>query len=575
MATASPIASARRSTELSLVVMAGDDHGRRLHARLARRVRRDPGPHRPVPRLLLGCSWSPTSPCAGSPRGADGTLLPLAALLHGIGYVMITRLDERLAGLQTTWSIVAIAGFIATLVVVQRAPDLARYRWSFLFVGIGLLLLPMVPGLGFGVGGARIWVSLGPINFQPGEFAKLALAIFFAGYLAENRELIAAGTWRSGRSRLPEPRHLLPILLAWGFAVVVMVGQRDLGSSLLFFALFVVMMWVATERAELPGARARPVRRRGVRVVADVRPRPDPRRHLARPVVASARQGLPDRAGAVRAVRRRHRRHRPRPRQPEQVPEAQNDFIFTAIGEELGLFGAAAVLMAYLLLIGAGLRTALRTDNTFEKLLAVGLTTILGVQAFIIIGGVIKLVPLTGITLPFVSYGGSSLLSNYILLALLIRLSDSGARRLHELPDDPTPAERWAACRLRRDATAALRDRRWLAAREPPDPPARRRPDGLLRRCCSSPSTTGRSAARRSSTPRSTTPAPSAASSTGRAARSSPPTASSSPSRWRTRRSSEFAYQRSTRPATCSPTSPATTRSPSARRSSSARRTTC
>jgi peptidoglycan glycosyltransferase len=135
---------------------------------------------------------------------------------------------------------------------------------------------------------------------------------------------------------------------------------------------------------------------------------------------------------------------------PNQVPEAQNDFIFTAIGEELGLFGAASVLMAYLLLIGAGLRTALRTENTFEKLLAVGLTTILGVQAFIIIGGVIKVVPLTGITLPFVSYGGSSLVSNYILLALLIRLSDSGARRLHELPDDPTPAERWAARRLRR-----------------------------------------------------------------------------------------------------------------------------
>ena len=135
------------------------------------------------------------------------------------------------------------------------------------------------------------------------------------------------------------------------------------------------------------------------------------------------------------------------------MPEAQNDFIFTSIGEELGLLGAAAVLMAYLLIIGGGLRTALRTDNTFEKLLAVGLTTIVGVQAFIIVGGVIKLVPLTGITLPFVSYGGSSLLSNYILLALLIRLSDSGARRLHELPDDPTPAERWAAWRLRRQTS--------------------------------------------------------------------------------------------------------------------------
>ena len=142
---------------------------------------------------------------------------------------------------------------------------------------------------------------------------------------------------------------------------------------------------------------------------------------------------------------------------PNQIPEAQNDFIFAAIGEELGLFGAAAVLMAYMLMIGAGLRTALRTDNTFEKLLAAGLTTIIGVQAFIIIAGVIKVVPLTGITLPFVSYGGSSLVANYMLLALLMRLSDSGARRLREVPDEPTLAERWAARRLRRRTASPTR----------------------------------------------------------------------------------------------------------------------
>ena len=200
----------------------------------------------------------------------------------------------------------------------------------------------------------------------------------------------------------------------------------------------------------------------------------------------------------------------------------------------MGLFGASAVLIAYLLLIGAGLRTALRTDNTFEKLLAVGLTTIVGVQAFIIVGGVIKLVPLTGITLPFVSYGGSSLLSNYILLALLIRLSDSGARRLHELPDDPTPVgalgRRACAAREppeRRRASASERAADGLRGGndEPPDPPARRRADGVLRRPLRRRSTTGRSAGRRSSTPASTTPGPSGASSTSPAARSSRPTA--------------------------------------------------
>jgi cell division protein FtsW (lipid II flippase) len=450
MATASPIASTRRSTELSLVVMAAViTAGGYTLASLGSFARI---PTRIVPFLavLLGVLVLAHLAVRWFARGADATMLPLAALLHGIGYVMITRLDERLAGLQAMWSIVAILVFVATLVAVQRAPNLARYRWTFLVVGIGLLMLPMVPGIGYSSGGARIWVNLGPVNFQPGEFAKLALAIFFAGYLAETRELIAAGTWKVGPLRLPEPRHLLPIVFAWGFAVLVMVGERDLGSSLLFFALFVVMMWVATERAVylllglvLFGSAAYLAYRLfgHVQTRVDVWLDPWSRSLDEGYQIVQALYGLTDGGIAGTGLGLGS---------PGQVPEAQNDFIFTAIGEELGLFGAAAVLMAYLLLIGAGLRTALRTENTFEKLLAVGLTTIIGVQAFIIVGGVIKVVPLTGITLPFVSYGGSSLVSNYILLALLIRLSDSGARRLHELPDDPTPAERWAARRLRR-----------------------------------------------------------------------------------------------------------------------------
>jgi cell division protein FtsW (lipid II flippase) len=450
MAATSPIARARRSTELSLVIMAGlITAGAYTLASLGEFA---VIPARIIPFLaaLLGMLVLAHLAVRYLAAGADGTLLPLAALLHGLGYVMITRLDDRLAGLQATWSIVAIAVFVLTLLFVQRAPDLARYRWSFLLGGIVLLLLPLVPGIGFGVGGAKIWVSLGPINFQPGEFAKIALAIFFAGYLADNRELIRESTWKVGPFHLPEPRHLLPILLAWGFAVVVMVGQRDLGSSLLFFALFVVMMWVATERASylliglvmFAGAAYASWRMFGhvqTRVSIWLDPWSD--RLDSGYQIVQALYGLSDGGLSGTGLGLGS---------PGTVPEAQNDFIFTSIGEELGLLGAAAVLMAYLLIIGAGLRTALRTDNTFEKLLAVGLTTIMGVQAFIIVGGVIKFVPLTGITLPFVSYGGSSLVSNYILLALLIRLSDSGARRLHELPDDPTPSERWAAWRLRR-----------------------------------------------------------------------------------------------------------------------------
>jgi cell division protein FtsW (lipid II flippase) len=459
MAAASSIASARRSTELSLVVMAAlITAGGYTLASLGSFARI---PTRIVPFLavLLGMLIVAHLAVRWFAQGADATMLPLAALLHGIGYVMITRLDERLAGLQATWSIVAIVVFVATLVAVQRAADLARYRWTFLAIGIGLLVLPMVPGVGYSAGGARIWVNLGPVNFQPGEFAKIALAIFFAGYLAETRELIAAGTWKVGPLRLPEPRHLLPIVFAWAFAVLVMVGERDLGSSLLFFALFVVMMWVATERAVylliglvLFGSAAYLAYRLfgHVQTRVDIWLDPWSRSLDEGYQIVQALYGLTDGGIAGTGLGLGS---------PNQVPEAQNDFIFTAVGEELGLFGAAAVLMAYLLLIGAGLRTALRTENRFEKLLAVGLTTIIGVQAFIIIGGVIKVVPLTGITLPFVSYGGSSLVSNYILLALLVRLSDSGARRLHELPDDPTPAERWAARRLRRrTARAGLAD---------------------------------------------------------------------------------------------------------------------
>jgi cell division protein FtsW (lipid II flippase) len=449
------VVAGRRSTELALIVMAAAIIGVAYtlaslgaNAEIPARI----GPFLALLLLLIGIAHVAVRKLAG---GADATLLPLAVLLHGVGFVMITRLDDELAGLQSLWSLVAIAAFVATLLFVQRATDLARYKWTLFFVGVGMLLLPMLPGIGVNVNGARIWVSLGPINFQPGEFAKLALAVFFAAYLAERRELIAASTWKIGPFRLPELHYIAPVLVGWAFAVLVMVGERDLGSSLLFFTLFVVMMWVATERVSylvigfvLFGLAAFVSARMfdHVQTRVDIWLDPWADEYGKGFQIVQALYGLGD-GGIVGTGLGRG--------SPDKVPEAQNDFIFTAIGEEMGLIGATAVLMAYLLLIGAGLRIALRTDRTFEKLLAVGLTTIVGMQAFIIIGGVIKVVPLTGITLPFVSYGGSSLLSNYILLAILLRLSDTGARRLGELPDDPTPRERWAAWQLRRANTRA------------------------------------------------------------------------------------------------------------------------
>lgn len=381
--------------------------------------------------------------------GADPMLLPTAAFLHGLGYVMIARLSDRWAGLQATWTLVAVAGFVLTLVIVSRPGDLARWRYTSLGVGLVLLLLPLVPGLGFTSGGARIWVSLGPINFQPGEFAKILLAVFFAGYLDERRLLIVAGERRFLGIPMPEPRHLLPVLVAWGVSVVIMVGQRDLGSSLLFFTLFMVMLWIATERAGYLAAGLGLFLAGAVvahRLFSHVQTRVDvwldpwssytgSGYQPARALFALGNGGL---TGTGLGLGN-----------PGAIPAAHNDFIFAALGEELGFLGATAVLSAFVLLIGAGMRIALRVQRDFDKLLAIGLTTILGVQTFIIIGGVLRVVPLTGVTLPFMSYGGSSLVANYVLLALLIRISDGSARVLHEVEDDPGPLERLLSRRRR------------------------------------------------------------------------------------------------------------------------------
>jgi len=444
------VADRRRATELRLVIFAGlITAGAYTLASLGKNSVIPPRilPFLAVLLLVLVSAHIAVRLLA---PGADSTLLPVAALLNGLGYVMIARLSERSAGLQTTWTFVGIIAFTTTLIVVRRVNDLARFKWSFFVVGAGLLLLPMVPGLGFSSGGARIWVNIGPVNFQPGEFAKIALALFFAAYLAESRELIKNGTWRVGRFLLPEPRDLLPLLGAWGFSVVLMVGQKDLGSSLLFFTLFIVMVWIATEKAAfmtiglglfaLSATTAyfvfdhvqtrvsiwldpwQSYRGRGYQIAQSMFA-------LGSGGVGGTGLGLGD---------------------PTRIPEAKNDFIFAAIGEELGLFGATALLIAFLLIIGAGLRTAIRAKRDFAKLLAIGLTTIVGMQAFIIIGGVIRVVPLTGITLPFVSYGGSSLVANYVLLALLLRISDNTAKRLGEAPDQMSAVERFEAARARR-----------------------------------------------------------------------------------------------------------------------------
>ena len=455
MAQPSPLAAARRSSELGLVIMAAGITA--VAYVLASLGENAEIPARLVPFLIaiLGLLIAAHVAVRFLAGGADGTLLPLAVLLNGIGYVMIARLSERRAGLQTTWTFVAVVAFVLVLLVVQRPPDLARYKWTFLVIGVGSLLLPLVPGIGASVGGARIWVSIGPVNFQPGEFAKIALALFFAGYLAENRELIAAGTRRIGPLRIPEMRYVLPITVAWGIAVVVMVAEKDLGSALLFFTLFTVMMWVATERgiyvilglllfagAAVIAYNMFEVVRIRVDVWLDPWSQYEGKGYQAAQAMFSFANGGTGGTGLSLGS-------------PNKIPAASTDYIFAAIGEEMGLVGATAIIITFLLIIGAGLRIAIRAERTYEKLLATGLTTIIGMQAFIITAGVTRVVPLTGITLPFVSYGGSSLLANYILLALLIRVSDSSARRSGEVPMGLTIPERLAARRLRRAALKA------------------------------------------------------------------------------------------------------------------------
>jgi peptidoglycan glycosyltransferase len=364
---------------------------------------------------------------------ADPILLPTAGLLNGIGYVFIARLSTHEARLQAVWTAAGIGAFVATLALVRRARDLERFRYTFAFLGIGLLLLPLLPHLGENINGARLWIHVGSFNFQPGEIAKLALAVFFASVLVERADLLSKATRRVGRFLVLDPRYLAPILVAWGLSLIIFLAENDLGSSFLFFALFIGMLWVATGRAYYIGLGAalfaigsffalKVIGHAHARVQSWLNPWAHPSTtgyQIIQGQFAIAAGGLfgqgPGQSNA------------------SNIPEASTDLIFAVIASELGLVGATALLFGYILMVGSGLRIAVRCERQFEKLLATGLSLILGVQTFVIVAGVTRLIPLTGVTLPFVSYGGSSLIANYILLALLLRIShDTETPRLVE-----------------------------------------------------------------------------------------------------------------------------------------------
>jgi cell division protein FtsW (lipid II flippase) len=369
---------------------------------------------------------------------ADPYLLPITALLSTLGIVLIYRINVDLvkedpgsvdlALRQGMWLAVGLVAFLLVLAFVRDLKRLYRYRF---IVGIlGLLILLFTAAFGREINGARLWVDLGPISFQPAEFGKILLIIFFAAYLVDIREALTVSTHRVLGVPLPPFRYLAPLLTIWVVSMALMIFMKDLGTSLLFFGALLALLYAATGRVFyvlvglvmfFVGATVLYFIFPHVQTRVEVwlHPWDDPVDHgyqIVQSLFALAGGGLFG-TGLGQGYLVNASGH-------TIIPHLETDFIFSAIGEELGLVGAVGIILLFLVFTYRGFRVAMKAQDDFSRLLAVGLTSIFALQAFLIIGGVIKLIPLTGITLPFVSYGGSSIVANFILLALLLRLSD-------------------------------------------------------------------------------------------------------------------------------------------------------
>jgi cell division protein FtsW (lipid II flippase) len=378
---------------------------------------------------------------------ADPLMLPLAALLNGLGIVMIYRLQEsgrngnpglpistlttHAALYQLVWTAVGMVAFIVVLAVIREPRILQRYTYTLGTIGLILLAIPaLLPVSHSSVNGAKVWIIVGGFSIQPGEFARILLAVFFAGYLVAKRDVLSLAGRRFLGIDLPRGRDLGPILVLWGIAMLILIFESDIGTSALFFGLFIAMLYIATQRkswlligfalflsgALLAGA-----------IIPHVHERFAIWQHPFAPhdIQASGfqlAQGLEGIAfGGIFGTGLGQG-------EPFRTPLAQSDFIFTAFGEELGLTGLMALLLIFGLLVQRGLRAALAVRDPFAKLLAAGLAFVLALQVFIIVGGVTQLIPLTGITTPFLSQGGSSLVASWIVIAVLMRVSDSARR---------------------------------------------------------------------------------------------------------------------------------------------------
>lgn len=373
---------------------------------------------------------------------ADPLMLPAVYLLNGLGLAMIHRLDVgtdpvmHSAELQLGWTAIAVISFAAVAFVLRDHRRLQRFPYLMFLAGMAILMTPLVPGLGLEKHGARIWIHAGQWNFQPAELAKIVLSIAFASYLVEKREVLALAGARFVGIDLPRARDLGPIAIMWAASLAVLIFQKDLGTSLLFFGLFVMMLYVATERPSWPilgtllfglGAAL------GYRYFGHVQVRVnawlDPFSNLNQNYqVIQGQYGLAwgGLFGTGWGLGR-----------PNLIPLAKNDFISAALGEEIGVAGLMAIVVIYALLIARGLRTALICREPFGKLLAAGLSFVFAIQVFVIIGGVTRLLPLTGLTTPFLSQGGSSLIANWMMLGLLLTITHQARKPQSQVTADP------------------------------------------------------------------------------------------------------------------------------------------
>ncbi|MCD4550022.1 MULTISPECIES: FtsW/RodA/SpoVE family cell cycle protein [unclassified Schaalia] len=377
---------------------------------------------------------------------ADPVILPITVALTGIGLAMIHRLDQSYALIggnivgrrQLIFVGLAILLGALALIVLRDHRKLRRFTYTCGALSLILLLLPMTPGLGHETFGAKVWIRIGSLSLQPGELVKITLAIFFAGYLVANRDNLAIGGPKVLGLRLPRIRDLGPIMVIWLLGIAILVLQRDLGTSLLFFGLFVAVLYVATNRVSwlvLGFVLFTPAVLLAIRIFGHVRARFTIWLHALDPAIYEQNGGsfqlvqsfFGQASGGLMGTGwgRGY---------PQLVPLANSDFILSSLAEELGLTGLFAILLLYVILIERGFRAAIGVRDGFGKLLAAGLSFSLALQLFVVLGGVTGLIPLTGLTAPFLAAGGSSMLSSWITVALLLRISDAARR-----PATPTP----------------------------------------------------------------------------------------------------------------------------------------